>query len=343
MSSMDFFTGCLERRETRGCQDDATLIRAAPWRSPSPLSATMHLELATGLATPAHEDNADVDHTDQMLAMWRQKNALRGGGTDPSRHTSSTPSALSRVISSAPELSPVKAGGTTFTRLAQNEKGNVAVQCRVMGLGVHETCEAVTRAVRREHTPLSPSESITGGDDHPYFYPTVDDYLDSYLATPSTSASFDVGSVSSVSTNSEDYLYSTSSSSYSTSSSDATELLREDGRPAYKEQRQDIISGPATPPPARTLDLGNADIAEHHIAEIAEYFHKGYQMADGTPMMAPSTPPANSPANDGHVLTTMATWFSEPMCADGRAVWGGAGGHRRGFQDRRGFRWQAEC
>ena len=36
---MDFFTGCLERRETRGCQDDATIIRAAPRRSPSPLSA----------------------------------------------------------------------------------------------------------------------------------------------------------------------------------------------------------------------------------------------------------------------------------------------------------------
>ena len=38
-SSMDFFTGCFEWRETRGCQDDATIIRAAPRRSPSPLSA----------------------------------------------------------------------------------------------------------------------------------------------------------------------------------------------------------------------------------------------------------------------------------------------------------------
>jgi hypothetical protein len=36
---MDFFTGCFERRETHGCQDDATIIRAVPRRSPSPLSA----------------------------------------------------------------------------------------------------------------------------------------------------------------------------------------------------------------------------------------------------------------------------------------------------------------
>ncbi len=235
----------------------------------------MHLELATGLPTPAHEDYAVVDHTDQMLAMWRQKNALRGSGTGSkpsSLHASSKPSGPSPV--------KARARGTTFTRLTQNERGDVAVQCRMMGLGVHATCEAVTRAVRREHL-LSPLENIAGGDDHPFFYPPVDDYLDSYLAMHSSSASLDVASVSSEgSTGIEDYLYSTSSSSNSASSIDATVLLPEDCIHDYKEQRQDIIAGPATHNPLRTLDLKNIGdaSAKSDFAEIAGYFHKGYQV-----------------------------------------------------------------
>ena len=63
---MDFFTGCLERRETRGCQDDATIIRAAPRRSPSPLSAPTRRLIAPDSARfvlyPDDRPDAPTEH-----------------------------------------------------------------------------------------------------------------------------------------------------------------------------------------------------------------------------------------------------------------------------------------
>jgi len=260
------------------------------------------------LSPPAHEDEAD--HTDQMLALWRQKHALHGG-TGPIHHRSSTPTDL-RASSSAsgPPLVHSDALALELTPRRLTVQGSVVVQCRVR---VSETCDAVTRAVRQEQA-LSPSsvlsaysedclEPIAASDDLPYFYTTVDDYLDSCLSmplrrVPSSPASWDVTSVSEVSADGEDHHYSTSSSLCSGSSSDDAALLPEDGaiisewgeqekeKPGMKAGSRSTPSSPrrsnsagaseaptqhavstTVPDPTTTRpkpDLKNAGVAEHH-------------------------------------------------------------------------------